>query len=473
MPRHPRPRRSRPHPHPANRIAATPSVPVLKRLASALAVLAAVLVALWTTPASAEIKATQFTLKNGLVVVVIPDHRAPVVTHMVWYRVGGADDPMGHSGLAHFFEHMMFLGTKAVPGNGLSLTVARNGGQDNAFTTHDFTAFFERIAKDRLGLVMGLEADRMVNLDLSDASVNTERNVVLEERRWRVESDPGSQLQEQLAAALHLSHPYGRPVIGWSAEIERIGRAEAKNYYDHHYAPNNAILVVAGDVEPDEVRALAEQKYGAVPSRPIAARADPVAPPRLAETRLAFSHPDAKLPTFMRIYRVPSYVTNPRAAEALELLAQILGGGPTSRLYRTLVIDRKIAVSAGAYYDGDARGPGDFTVYAYPAPGVGFDTVEAAIDEMIQAMASATPAGPEFARATTTLVADAIYERDSQNALANDYGQALSVGLTTADVEEWPDRIRRVSGADVQRAAQLYLIKREAATGRLSPEAHP
>ena len=468
-----RPRRPPPHrrhrrnlrPRRGNRIATVRTKAALQRLAAVLAVLAG----LWAGGAQAAIKATQVILKNGLQVVVIPDHRAPVVTHMLWYRVGGADDPMGHSGLAHFFEHMMFRGTKAVPGDQLSRIVARNGGQDNAFTTHDYTAFFERIAKDRLALVMGLEADRMVNLDLSDASVNTERKVVLEERRWRVDSDPGSLLQEQLSAALHLSHPYGRPVIGWAAEIKRIGRAEATDYYVHHYAPNNAVLIVAGDVDPAQVRALAEQKYGAVPPRPVARHADPVAPPRLAETRIAFAHPDAKLPTLIRVYRVPSYVTDPHAALTLEVLAQVLGGGPTSRLYRTLVIDQKIAVAAGAFYNGYTRGPAEFGVYAYPAPGVSFDTVEAAIDEMIQAMTAAPATPPEYSRAITTLVAAAIYERDSQNALANDYGQALSIGLTTADVEEWPERIKRVSAADVQAAATLYLIKREAATGRLSP----
>lgn len=425
--------------------------------------------ALCVAPASAAIKAAQYTLKNGMQVVVIPDHRAPVVTHMVFYRVGGTDDPMGHSGLAHFFEHMMFRGTKAVPGNGLSLTVARNGGQDNAFTTEDFTAYYERIAKDRLPLVMTLEADRMANLDLSDDSVNMERGAVLEERLMRVESDPSSLLNEQMSAALHLSHPYGRPVIGWTDEIKRIGRPAALDYYRHHYAPNNAILIVAGDVEPEAVHALAEQKYGPVAPKPLVARADPVAPPRLSETRIAFSHPEAKLPTLMRIYRVPSYVTDGHAAYALEVLSQILGGGPTSRLYRTLVVDRKIAVAAGAFYNGDARGPAEFGVYAYPAPGVSFDTLEAAIDDMLKAAQSAPPTDAELTRARTSLVADATYERDSQNSMANDYGQALAIGLSTADVEEWPDRIAAVPAADVQKAAQAYLLRAESVTGRLSP----
>src|SRR5882724_6865235 len=209
-------------------------------------------------------KATQFTLKNGMQLVVIPDHRAPVVTHMVWYHVGGSDDPPGLSGAAHFFEHLMFRGTKAVHNGDLSKIVARNGGQDNAQTSPDFTVFFQRIAKDRLPIVMGLEADRMVNLDLSESNVVTERNVVLEERHLRIDSEPQAMAEEQMEAALHLSHPYGRPVVGWEAEIRRIGRAEANDSYQHHYAPNNAIVMVVGDVNPDEVKKLADEKYGSV-----------------------------------------------------------------------------------------------------------------------------------------------------------------------------------------------------------------
>ncbi len=430
--------------------------------------------AAWAAPADAAIKASQFTLPNGLQVVVIPDHRAPVVTHMLWYRVGGTDDPMGLSGLAHFFEHLMFKGTKTVAEGEFSKTVARNGGQDNAFTTHDFTAFYERIAKDRLPLVMGLEADRMVNLDLSEKNVNTERQVVLEERRMRTDNDPSAQLQEQMEAALFLSHPYGRPVIGWAEEIGHIGRAEAIDYYTHHYAPNNATLIVAGDVEPDEVRALAQEKYGGVPARALAPRAAAAEPPRLAETRLSLTSRAAKLPLFMRIYRVPSYANAaPGAAEALDVLAEILGGGPTSRLYQSLVVDKKIAAAAGAWYDGDARGAGQFGVYAVPREGVSLDQVEKATDDAIGQMSAAPPAAGEFARAKTKLVASAAYERDSQSVLASTYGVALSIGLSTADVEEWPDRIRAVQAAGVRKAAGDHLRKVEAVTGWLLPKAGP
>src|ERR1051326_67630 len=256
---------------------------------SKFGVLGALIAAAFLGSASApaqESKAFQFALQTGMQVLVVPDHRAPVVTQMLWYRVGAVDDPPGIGGLAHFFEHMMFRGTTANPGGAFSLTVARNGGEDNAFTTHDYTAFYEQIAKDRLRTVMGLEADRIANLDLSDANVRTEREAVLEERRTRIDNDPQSLMREQMEAALHLTHPYGRPVIGWPDEIRRIGRVEASDFYTHHYAPNNAILVVAGDVTPQEVRAAAEAEYGKLPARELVTRWEFAQPARLGENRL-------------------------------------------------------------------------------------------------------------------------------------------------------------------------------------------
>src|SRR5262245_59048983 len=272
-------------------------------------------------------KATPFELSNGLKVLVIEDHRAPVVTHMLWFRVGGTDDPPGLSGAAHLFEHLMFKGTMKMPNGELSKTVARNGGQDNAFTTHDYTAYFQRIAKDRLPLMMELEADRMVNLDLSEENVLTERDVVLEERRNRIESDPQQLANEQMDAALHLSHPYGRPVIGWMAEISTMTRDQAIDFYKTHYAPNNAILIVAGDVVPEEVRKLAQEKYGNVPQRMLAPRPNIPPPPRLSESRLEFSIPGTRLPQLIRYYRAPSYAKSPRGTpEAMEVMTAILGG---------------------------------------------------------------------------------------------------------------------------------------------------
>ncbi|HEY3777811.1 MAG TPA: pitrilysin family protein [Rhizomicrobium sp.] len=441
-------------------------------MAFSRAVVAALLVAAGIA-ASAHAQTTkifQFALQNGLSVLVVPDHRAPIVTQMLVYRVGASDDPAGLSGLAHFFEHMMFRGTANVPGDHFALTVARNGGEDNAFTTHDYTVFYEQIAKDRLRLVMGLDADRMINLDLSDGAVRTERNIVLEERRLRIDNDPQALLREQMEAALQLSHPYGRPVIGWPEEVRRIGRIEAQAFYGRHYAPNNAILVVLGDVTPDEVRADAEATYGKVPARELVPRAEYAQPPRLAETKLTLSRDDVKLPFLLRLYRVVSYTeAKPGEAEALDVLAQMLGGDPTSALYRELVVHRRLASDAGASYSGYARDAGEFEIFAVPRPGVKMETIERTIDAVLRRYSTAPPAPGDIERAKTQLVADAIYRQDNQLELATAYGQALAIGLTADDVREWPDRIHAVTGEELQSAAERDLVSHEAVTGHLLP----
>jgi zinc protease len=412
----------------------------------------------------------QFALPNGMQVVVIQDHRAPVVTQMVWFKVGAMDDPQGLSGLAHFFEHMMFRGTRAVPGDQFARQLARNGGEDNAFTTQDYTAFYEQIARDRLKLAMDLEADRMANLDLSDSNVNTERDVVLEERRMRTDNSPQALAGEQVDAALFLSHPYGRPVIGWPNEIRRIGRIEAQDFYNHHYAPNNAILVIDGDVTPDEVRTLAGTTFGHVPARPLVPRVECAQPARLGAARLDISDPQAKVALFSRDYRVTSYAeASPGKAEALEVLAALLGGDANAVLYRKLVVDWKLATDAGASFDGDSRDDGKFSVYAVPAQGVSLETLERAVDGLIAQFAANPPPPADLARVKTQLVASAVYQRDSQYSMASAYGQALAIGLTVSDVQTWPQRIAAVTAQNVRDAAASSLVKREAVTLYLKP----
>jgi zinc protease len=416
-----------------------------------------------------SIQVFQFALQNGMQVLVIPDHRAPVVTQMLWFKVGAVDDPPGVSGMAHFFEHMMFRGTKAVPGDSYAQTIGRNGGEENAFTTHDYTAFYEQIAADRLKLAMDLEADRMANLDLNDNSVATERDVVLEERRMRVENNPQALLGEQMAAALHLSHPYGRPVIGWSEEVRRLDRVSAQDFYDHHYAPNNAILIVAGDVTPDQIKPLAQAEYGKVPARELQPRAEFTEPPRIAETRFTVQRPDVQVPVFSRTYRVPSYAqAAPGQAEGFELLSQIMGGDQTAALYRILVEQKKLASDAGCNYDGFARDAAEFSVYAVPRPGVSLETLEKAVDQVIQGFTAAPATNTDLTRAKTQLVASVTYRRDSQYAMATAYGTALMIGLTVDDVNAWPSRIRAVDGLSVKRAAQ-GLNRRDAVTAYMLP----
>ena len=411
----------------------------------------------------------QFALGNGMQVLVIPDHRAPVATQMLWFKVGGVDDPPGLSGMAHFFEHMMFRGTKQVPDDSFSQIIAKNGGDDNAFTDHDYTAFYEQIAKDRLPLAMKLEADRLVNLDLSDSHVVPEREVVLEERRMRVENNPQALTSEQVEAALHLSHPYGRPVLGWPEEVRHIDRVSAQDFYKHHYAPNNATLIIAGDVTPDQVRVMAQAEYGKVAARPLQPRAEFAEPRRLTETRMNVVRPDVQVPLFLRSYRVPSYAqAAPGQAESFETLAQIMGGDQTAALYRILVEEKKLATDAGCSYDGYARDAAEFTLYAVPRPGVSLESLEKAVDEVIQGFTAAQAKPSDLVRAKTGLVASVTYRQDSQFSMASAYGQALMIGLTVDDVNEWPNRIRAVNAANVQKAAQ-GLLKRNAVTAYLEP----
>ncbi|MBX9927063.1 MAG: insulinase family protein [Hyphomicrobiaceae bacterium] len=423
-----------------------------------------------TLAAKPASKATEFKLANGMQVVVIPDTRSPVVTHMVWYRVGAADEPKGVSGIAHFLEHLMFKSTDKIAMGEFSKIVSRLGGQDNAFTGHDATAYFQRIAKDRLPTVMEMEADRMVNLKLTEKEVLTERNVILEERRSRVENSPNAILDEQMAAALYLSHPYNIPVIGWEHEIAKLSPTDALNFYKRHYAPNNAILVVAGDVTVDEVKRLAEGTYGKIPANPAvgAPRQRPQEPPHRSPRRLSLEDARAGKPSVSRYYQAPSYVTGkPGEGEALDLLMKIVAEGSTSRLYRSLVMDKQIASSAGGYYSGSGLDYGSLGVYAVAADGKSLEQVEAAIDAGLAEVKEKGVTDEELQRAKNTMVAAYVYESDNQSTLARRYGWNLIVGRTIADVDNWPDAIAKVTTADVKAAAEKHLELRQSVTGYL------
>ncbi len=412
-----------------------------------------------------------FRLDNGLDVVVIPDRRAPVVTHMVWYRNGSADDPPGKSGIAHFLEHLMFKGTKAHPQGEFSLRIAEIGGQENAFTGNDYTAFFQRVAKEHLGLMMEFEADRMTGLVLSDEVVAPERDVVLEERRMHCDADPGAQLSEAVQAALFTHHPYGAPIIGWGHEIEGLTREDALAYYARFYTPENAILIVAGDAEPEEVRRLAELHYGKIAPRGAAPeRRRPQEPAPVARRLVVVNDEKVEQPSWQRCYLVPSHRTAaPGESDALDVLAHLLGGGQTSLLYRKLVLEDKQAVAAGAYYMGSALDATRFYLYAVPAPGVSLDDLDAAVDRVLHALIAEGVEAKALERAKTRLVADAIYAQDSQAALARWYGAALATGETIRDVQEWPERIEKASAEGVLAAARQWLERRRGVTGFLLP----
>jgi len=412
-----------------------------------------------------------FELANGMTVVVIENHRAPIVSHMVWYRVGSADSPIGKSGLAHFFEHLMFKGTPEVPAGQFSKTVARHGGRDNAFTSQDFTAYFQNVAADRLELVMKLESDRMVNLALSDEVVRPEVDVVLEERRSRTDNEPAALLHERMDAIFHLTHPYRNPVIGWEHEIRSYTRADAEAFYRRWYAPNNAILIVAGDVTADGVRPLAEKYYGRIPARALAPRQRPREVESLAARRVVLRDKAVRQPSWSRDYRAPAFGdgTPKETLYALQVLAHVLGSGATSRLYRALVVEQALAVSAGASYSPDRLDLDAFGFHATPRPGIDIARVEAAMEAEIARLLKDGVTEDEVARSKKRLVAETVYARDSLSRGSYTLGIALTTGQTVADVEAWPERIAQVNAAQVNAAAKAILSEDRSITGLLLP----
>ena len=412
---------------------------------------------------------SDFRLANGLEVVVIPDHRTPVVTHMVWYRNGSADDPIGKSGIAHFLEHLMFKGTEKHPQGEFSNVVAELGGQENAFTSVDYTAYYQRVAKEHLETVMAFEADRMQGLVLSDDVVGPERDVVIEERRMRTDTDPGAQLGEAVAATLFTQHPYGKPIIGWMHEIEGLNREDALAYYRRFYTPANAILVVAGDVTADEVRRVAEKTYGQIEAPAEApVRTRPQEPDPRAARRVSLADPKVEQPSLQRAWLVPSYLTaKPGEAEALDVLVQILGAQSTGRLHRRLVVEKRVAVAAGGWYQGTAVDRSRLMIYAVPRPGVTLEALEKDIEDVIAAFVDKGVDEKELARAKTRLIADTVYAQDSQASLARIYGSTLAIGGTVADVTKWPGDIEAVTAEDVRQVAAKWLDKRLAVTGYL------
>jgi zinc protease len=442
---------------------------VLKRLLPAVIVLMSAI-----TPARAlDVDVSSFTLGNGMQVVVIPDRRAPVVTHMVWYKVGAADEPQGKAGIAHFLEHLMFKGTPKYPDGAFSRIIRANGGEENAFTSQDYTAYHQRVMKERLPLVMELEADRMQNLVLTDENVLPERAVVQEERRERIENEPGGLLAEQLDAALFTAHPYGKPVIGWMSEVEQLTRQDALDFYDRHYEPANAILIVAGDVTAEEVKTLAEKYYGPLQNkRSVAERRRTAEPEPNAERRVTMRDARASSPSWQRQYMTPAARHLPQREElAMSLLADILGGGNQSRLYQKLTVETKIAAYAGAWFSADMLDYGAFGLYAAPNPGNSIEDVEKAIDEVLADLAAKGITAEELERSRNSVIAGATYLLDSQEALARIFGVSLATGQTIDDIMNWERDIAAVTLEDVNKAARTAFDPKDSVTGILLPEA--
>ncbi|MFK7877037.1 MAG: M16 family metallopeptidase [Paracoccaceae bacterium] len=412
---------------------------------------------------------TTFTLDNGMDVVVVEDHRAPVVQHMLWYRAGSADEPVGQSGVAHFLEHLLFKATDKMASGEFSAVVSANGGQDNAFTSYDYTAYFQRVAADRLGLMMSMEADRMKNIRLTEDDIITERQVILEERNQRTENNPRALFGEQLNAAQYLNHRYGVPIIGWKHEMETLSLEDALDFYDIHYSPNNAILVVSGDVTPEEVRRLAETHYGPIPSNPnLPERLRSEEPPQNAERRVIYR--DARVATeyVSRSYIAPE--RDPGAQEkaaALRILAEVLGGGTTSYMAEKLQFEEQKAVYTGAFYRGTSLDDTTFDIIIVPTPGVSLQEAEAAIDQVLVSFVEGGVDEAALERIKMQLRASQIYARDNVDGIARRYGAALTSGLTVQDVQDWPDILQAVTAEDVIAAAKSVFRREGSVTGYL------
>ena len=419
--------------------------------------------------AIAEPRVNSFQLANGLQVVVIEDHRVPIVTHMVWYRAGAADDPWGTSGIAHFLEHLMFKSTGKIKSGEFTRTITRLGGRDNAQTTHDATYYFQRVAKEHLRAVMGLEADRMVNLRLMDDEVRTERDVIQEERRSTVEGNPLSVLSEQMLAVLYHNHPYGRPPLGWAHEMSNLSREDAAAFYRRFYAPNNAVLVVAGDVTPEEVRPLAQATYGMVKPNPAAKRRSrPQEPAPIASRRVILEDARAGTTVLLRFYDVPSFASARKGeAEALDLLAHIIGGDDTSRIYRHFV-QGGFAATAGLSYLGNGLDGGRLALVLIPLPEVRLEKIEAELDAIIDDVRENGVTQEELDRAKSSLEVRRVFETDNQMTLARRYGEWVALGRSVEDLDAIAKGTQAVTLEAAKRIAAEFLVAKRSVTGILT-----
>ncbi len=402
---------------------------------------------------------------------MIPNPRVAAVSHMLWYKVGAIDEEPGKSGIAHFLEHLMFRGTENLQPGEFSSLIANFGGNDNAFTTQDNTTYFQNIARENLALAMMLEADRMTGLQLDEELVTRERDVVLEERSSRIDNKPRNKLTEQMRAALYLNHPYNKPTIGWRHEIEQFTLHDTGAFYRKYYAPNNAVLIVAGDITAEELRPLAERYYGNIPAQDTPPREIPMEPQPSAFREVTVQDEKVREPEWIRMYLAPSS-TYGKSEHALPLvlLAEVLGGSETGRLYQSLVVEKKLALQAYAYYDDISLGPTSFTLYVVPAKDVDFARVEAAVKQELKAILDEGVTNKELQRAQKKLKAEAIYAQDGLQNMAHIYGRVLVSGLDTSYIENWPVMVDNVTSAQITAAAEYIFKPERSVTGKLYPE---
>lgn len=426
----------------------------------------------FASPVSAASQPVEsFKLANGLEVIVLPNHRIPAVSQMVWYRIGSADDPLGKSGLAHFHEHVMFLGTDKHKAGEYSEIISRNGGQENAFTGYDATSYYINIAKEQLPLAMELEADRMRPLRASDEAVAREKQVIIEERRMRIENNPSALLDEQVNAALFRNHPYHIPVIGWMHEMEGLTKADVMKFHQTWYHPNNAILILSGDITAAEARPLVQKYYGGLQAGNVPARRWNKEPPQNTERRIVMHHKNVKQPEWRRSYMAPSIVDgNKEQCLPLFVLAGVMGEGKSSRLYKSLVVEQKLATGVDVDYNGFTVGPAQFELAIVPEQGVDMSTLEKAVDKEIERIVKDSFAEGDLSRARTQLKAESVYARDSLTSMARIMGWIRIASLDKYYFTRWPQMIDAVTGAQVLKAAQDTLQPNRSVTALLLPE---
>ena len=441
----------------------------MTRLRSALAGISLILHVMPMSATAASTGVTTFELENGMQVVVVEDHRAPVVQHMVWYRAGSADETSGTSGVAHVLEHLLFKATDTLAEGELSATVAANGGRDNAFTSFDYTAYFQRVAADRLEIMMRMEADRMRNIRLTETNIETERKVIIEERNQRTENNPRALLSEQMRAVQYHNHRYGVPIIGWMHEMETLDMEDVLGFYETYYHPNNAILVVSGDVEPDEVRRLAARYYGVIPENTdLPKRQRSAEPPQTAERRVLLRDARVAQPYVSRSYLATERNSGDQhMAAALTLLADLLGGGTTSYLTEKLQFETQKAVYTSAFYGGVSLDDATFSVVVVPTVDVSLEEAEDAMDATLAQFLVDGVDEDRLARIKYQLRASEIYVRDNVDGIANRYGRALASGLTIEDVQSWPEVLQAVTADEIMAAARKVLVRNASVTGWL------
>lgn len=416
----------------------------------------------------------QTTLENGMNIIVVSDHRSPVVINSVWYRAGSIDEQPGKTGIAHMLEHMMFKGTPKYPAGQLDKIVSRNGGQLNAFTSRDYTAYYEKVSKDKLPLMMELEADRMVNLNITDKDFQPERDVVLEERRWRSDSKPTDRFFEKYIKKHYAEHPYGNPIIGWREDIEGYTLQDNLDWYNTHYAPNNATLLLVGDVTLTEVMPLVEKYFAPLEPKNTPPRANHVEPKRDAEVRFVEVDSELKVPVFYRSYRAPSAFQGiagdgDMVKDALEiyLMSQVLGDSTTGRLYEELVKKKELADEASASYSAYGAGESSIDIYVQPKPGVTLTQVEEAVDDVLADYIASGITEDELARAKTGMLAHSVYGRDDLFFTMYQLGLWLMAGGEASTFDDWQEELPQISLTDIQRVARTYLQPYLATTGLL------